>query len=347
MASPSQSPSWTRAALIVLLLLLVGTSLWLSFSPAKQTTGSNAIEIESSSSNRDIAVIQAQLELEKARADIARKQIRIRQSQAKQNTTSPEDPELDRDEQKQRITEMIAAQLKGSEAQNQRLSEALAQKERELATIKAQNIQLQTKITALDDSTRTLLAALDPGQDISASDQNYLLALQGDTEGTNTRSDTAKTTPNNVDLINRIEVPDSKDTNSVTAQLRNRINQLMQDGEKPAPKTAPPPPPGSTDGDLQSNINALLDNRDERAAKRAAEKQFLADNEYLDSLNPMEEERSNETRWVTVRAGDTLSKIAQRVYNNADLYNKIYAANPQVLSNPDLIRTGQRLRVPN
>ena len=80
--------------------------------------------------------------------------------------------------------------------------------------------------------------------------------------------------------------------------------------------------------------------------KQNSRKQFQAESQYLDSLNPMEKERQSETRWVTVREGDTLFDIAQRVYNNGYLYHKLFEANPQVLSNPDTITTGQRLRVP-
>jgi nucleoid-associated protein YgaU len=60
----------------------------------------------------------------------------------------------------------------------------------------------------------------------------------------------------------------------------------------------------------------------------------------------MENERLNETRWVTVLRGDTLYDIADRVYDDGWLYHKLFEANPQVLSNPDLIKPGQRLRVP-
>ncbi|MCP3954159.1 MAG: LysM peptidoglycan-binding domain-containing protein [Desulfobacterales bacterium] len=72
-----------------------------------------------------------------------------------------------------------------------------------------------------------------------------------------------------------------------------------------------------------------------------ARRQFLADAKHLDSLMPMEKERLNKTRWVSVQNGDTLYDIADLVYNDGWLYHKLFEANPQVLSNP-----GQRLRVP-
>ena len=47
------------------------------------------------------------------------------------------------EEQKQRIAKMIAAQSRGAERKNQKLSKALEQKEQELAAAKTQNRQLQ------------------------------------------------------------------------------------------------------------------------------------------------------------------------------------------------------------
>jgi nucleoid-associated protein YgaU len=48
----------------------------------------------------------------------------------------------------------------------------------------------------------------------------------------------------------------------------------------------------------------------------------------------------------TVRAGDTLSKIAKDHLGNANAYMKIYEANRDQLSNPDLIKPGQVLKIP-
>lgn len=48
----------------------------------------------------------------------------------------------------------------------------------------------------------------------------------------------------------------------------------------------------------------------------------------------------------TVKAGDTLSKIAKDHLGNANAYLKIYEANRDQLSNPDLIKPGQVLKLP-
>jgi nucleoid-associated protein YgaU len=48
----------------------------------------------------------------------------------------------------------------------------------------------------------------------------------------------------------------------------------------------------------------------------------------------------------TVVAGDTLSKISQHFYGKAGEYMKIFEANKNQLSDPDKIRIGQELVIP-
>lgn len=52
-------------------------------------------------------------------------------------------------------------------------------------------------------------------------------------------------------------------------------------------------------------------------------------------------------RSYTVRRGDTLSHIAQAHYGKASLWTRIYAANRDLLDDPDLIQPGQVLRIPD
>lgn len=53
-----------------------------------------------------------------------------------------------------------------------------------------------------------------------------------------------------------------------------------------------------------------------------------------------------ESRFYTVKSGDTLSKIAKDMYGNANEYDKIFEANRPMLSHPDKIYVGQVLRIP-
>jgi nucleoid-associated protein YgaU len=51
-------------------------------------------------------------------------------------------------------------------------------------------------------------------------------------------------------------------------------------------------------------------------------------------------------RVYEVVSGDTLGKIAQKYYGKASAYMKIFEANRDILSNPDLIKPGQKLKIP-
>ena len=53
-----------------------------------------------------------------------------------------------------------------------------------------------------------------------------------------------------------------------------------------------------------------------------------------------------EPRTYTVKSGDTLSKIAKQVLGEGSDYMKIFEANRDQLTNPDLIKPGQVLRLP-
>lgn len=48
----------------------------------------------------------------------------------------------------------------------------------------------------------------------------------------------------------------------------------------------------------------------------------------------------------TVVSGDTLSKIAQKVYGDANRWRDLFEANRDQLDNPDLIKPGQVLKIP-
>ncbi|WFF38322.1 peptidoglycan-binding protein LysM [Moraxella nasibovis] len=58
------------------------------------------------------------------------------------------------------------------------------------------------------------------------------------------------------------------------------------------------------------------------------------------------ESQEPESRFYTVKSGDTLSKIAKEMYGNANDYMKIFDANKPMLSHPDKIYVGQVLRIP-
>ncbi|EIC20221.1 peptidoglycan-binding protein LysM [Thiorhodovibrio frisius] len=53
-----------------------------------------------------------------------------------------------------------------------------------------------------------------------------------------------------------------------------------------------------------------------------------------------------EVEFYLIESGDTLSKVAQRFYGDANAYPKIFEANREVIKDPDLIFVGQKIRIP-
>jgi nucleoid-associated protein YgaU len=47
-----------------------------------------------------------------------------------------------------------------------------------------------------------------------------------------------------------------------------------------------------------------------------------------------------------VKAGDSLSKIAKRVYGSGNAWKKIFEANTDILKDPNKIFPGQKLKIP-
>jgi nucleoid-associated protein YgaU len=52
-------------------------------------------------------------------------------------------------------------------------------------------------------------------------------------------------------------------------------------------------------------------------------------------------------RTYTVEEGDTLRKIAQRQYGEADKWHAIYEANRSQIQDPDHLKAGQALIIPD
>jgi nucleoid-associated protein YgaU len=52
-------------------------------------------------------------------------------------------------------------------------------------------------------------------------------------------------------------------------------------------------------------------------------------------------------RTYTVVAGDSLSKIAKKLYGDGNKWKRIFEANRDTIKNPDLIHPGQILKIPD
>ena len=68
---------------------------------------------------------------------------------------------------------------------------------------------------------------------------------------------------------------------------------------------------------------------------------------YSDIGADLKPERSDVFHVHTVESGESLSKIAKHYYKDANKYMSIFNANKDILSNPDLIKPGQELKIPN
>jgi nucleoid-associated protein YgaU len=53
-----------------------------------------------------------------------------------------------------------------------------------------------------------------------------------------------------------------------------------------------------------------------------------------------------ETQFYEIQSGDSLWKIAKQFYGNGAKYEAIFAANREVIKDPDLIFPGQKIRIP-
>ena len=65
----------------------------------------------------------------------------------------------------------------------------------------------------------------------------------------------------------------------------------------------------------------------------------------LNAPEPPAEEVSKD-EFYEIKKGDTLSAIAKQFYGNASQYVRIFEANREIISDPDKIYPGQKIRIP-
>lgn len=59
------------------------------------------------------------------------------------------------------------------------------------------------------------------------------------------------------------------------------------------------------------------------------------------------EQAGEEARSYVVQAGDSLSKIAEKLLGDADRWREIFEANEDKIDDPNSIRPGQELKIPS
>ncbi len=72
----------------------------------------------------------------------------------------------------------------------------------------------------------------------------------------------------------------------------------------------------------------------------------LVDPTYSDLRLELSAAAEPEFEMYTVKAGDTLSKLAQHYYGDKFTYSRIFDANRDILDDADKIKVGQKLKIP-
>jgi nucleoid-associated protein YgaU len=107
----------------------------------------------------------------------------------------------------------------------------------------------------------------------------------------------------------------------------------------------------------KKGLFGLFGKKEEEEKKTEARKADVAgtstkadiDKAKADMLKKQKElvKEAKEVKKHTVVAGETLSSISKKYYNDIGKYMKIYEANKEVIGdNPDLIKPGQELIIP-
>lgn len=103
-------------------------------------------------------------------------------------------------------------------------------------------------------------------------------------------------------------------------------------------------------GDIVSLYGSVADDKDRQQAER-----LVADTMHVKVANHLTTQStladkpaaaSAGNRRYTVKAGDTLSKIAKEHYGDASQWKRIHQANAASIPNPDLIHPGLELVIP-
>ena len=97
---------------------------------------------------------------------------------------------------------------------------------------------------------------------------------------------------------------------------------------------------------LLDKITGKGDDDRKPAAPAAPRADFSQVQGASSSTAPADATRTSAARTYTVKAGDSLSKIAQRELGDASKWKSIHEANRDAIKDPDLIHPGQVLNLP-
>jgi hypothetical protein len=134
--------------------------------------------------------------------------------------------------------------------------------------------------------------------------------------------DTNKSTMKNgkkIDTFNKIIIDI---TVSKGSEISQKISQILKDAKK-----------------KKEEIKKEL-----KEKKKVIKKKKTSN--YTNAINKEAKVRKDEMRYVTVRSGDSLYKIAKRIYGDSSKFEIIFKANSDILKKATDLSIGQKLRVP-
>lgn len=103
--------------------------------------------------------------------------------------------------------------------------------------------------------------------------------------------------------------------------------------------------------DFAANIGKQVFKRGEPDAAKKLKEQIEKNNPGISDLqveaSAVAHPAAAEAEFVLVQDGDTLWGISERAYGNGARYTEIFAANREVIEDPDLIFPGQKIRIPS
>lgn len=206
----------------------------------------------------------------------------------------------------------------------------------------------EAKITKMKDETPVPETAPEPAvmpdksTDIKKLTANVTKELQ-QALGVSAQTDEKKA---NVEIeLEKMVSTALKQGNSM-ANIRSAVNEAMADLKAQPEQTIKAETLESVSKALDlivgENTDATVGNKQEENYIRALNKQLP---EQPDAT-PASIEQSGTERTVTVLRGESLSKIAQRIYGDDKHYSLLYKANRDSINNPHIIQIGQVLKIP-
>ena len=151
------------------------------------------------------------------------------------------------------------------------------------------------------------------------------------------------------ELAREAGIPEEKGAEVLSQVLPNVVNEMTPDGEVPEPHKL---------GTISKVILGGLGVAGAAMAAKAVAGHFgnkaeedeselvTAESGVAPTPQVSPAAAQAEVRTYTVVSGDNLSRIAKQFYGNANDWPKIFDANRDKISNPDLIQVGQVLRIP-